>query len=194
MYFPNLYGRTLLSSEPMQDTTPVFRGKISIVNIFSSLWAERQTATFVGLQQNPVLHDIINQSHSKAQRVEINTEDNWSKEWLIRMFMWNMRRKIPQEQHGKYFLVRKGFTEDLKSAIGMANSRVGYVYLLDEQCKIRWAGSSVASQTELESLNNGLRRLVTKKSGTSNAGFTKESTSRLQPNYDEGQQAAVEAQ
>lgn len=45
----------------------------------------------------------------------------------------------------------------------MMNSKVGYVYLLDDACHIRWAGSGNAEPSEIESLNNGLERLIEEK-------------------------------
>ncbi|EGE00222.1 hypothetical protein TESG_07538 [Trichophyton tonsurans CBS 112818] len=163
LYFPNLFGRTLLRSNPMQHTTPVLRGKISLVRVFASLWAESQTVTFVGEKENPELQKIIADAGPLVQKVDINNEDNRLKALLVRLFMGSMRRKMPSEQHGRYFLVRKGFTNYLKDQIGMLNGKVGYVYLLDENCKIRWAGSSIAGAEELESLNRGLQKLVSEK-------------------------------
>jgi len=85
------------------------------------------------------------------------------KAWLIRMFMWRMRRNSPTEQHNRYFLVRKGLSDELKEAIGMMNSKVGYIYLLDDDCRIRWAGSGHAEEIEMQSLNNGVQKLVEEK-------------------------------
>ncbi|KMU87354.1 mitochondrial ATPase complex subunit ATP10 [Coccidioides immitis H538.4] len=163
LFFPNLFGRTLDRLNPLQHTTPVFRGKISIVSVFSSLWAEQQAASFVGIKQNPTLHQILQGSNELVQQVQINVEDNWLKALLIRSFTSRLRKKLPEAQHGKYFLVTKGFTDQLKEQIGIINGKVGYVYLLDEVCRIRWAGNSVATPPEMESLNNGLRRLVEEK-------------------------------
>lgn len=95
-----------------------------------------------------------------VQKVDINLEENAMKAWLVRMFMWRMRANLPKEQHERYFLVRKGLTDGLKEAIGMMNSKVGYVYLLDENCRIRWAGSGPAEEGELDGLNNGVRKLI----------------------------------
>jgi hypothetical protein len=36
--------------------------------------------------------------------------------------------------------------------MGMTNSRVGYVYLVDEECRIRWAGCADAMKEESEAL------------------------------------------
>ena len=163
LYFPNLAGHTLASPKLRQDTTSILKGKISVVSVFCGLWAERQVATFVRPNNNPDMHEAIREGEGLAQRIEINVEENTLKAWLIRMFMWRMRQTMLSEQHGRYFLVRKGFAERLKEAIGIINGKVGYVYLLDENCRIRWAGSGPAESGELQSLNNGIRKLVEEK-------------------------------
>ncbi|PYH88688.1 hypothetical protein BO71DRAFT_453923 [Aspergillus ellipticus CBS 707.79] len=161
LYFPNMHGITLASpSEPL-NTTTLFRGKITIVNLFSSVWAESQVVTFTGRDQNPGLYAAIADAPAgMVQKVDINLEENSLKAGLIRMFMWRMRAKLAQEQHERYFLVRRGLDDGLKESIGMMNGKVGYVYLLDENCRIRWAGSGPAEEGELEGLNNGIKRLV----------------------------------
>ncbi|KAL4741412.1 ATP10 protein-domain-containing protein [Aspergillus similis] len=160
LYFPNLYGTTLASPKVPQNTTSILRGKVSVVNLFSSVWAESQVATYTGPQFNPGLYEAFKEGGHLVQKVDINVEDNILKAWLVRMFMWRMRGKLPKEQHPRYFLVRKGLDDGLKEAIAMMNSRVGYVYLLDENCRIRWAGSGPAEPAELEGLNNGVRKLI----------------------------------
>jgi ATPase complex subunit ATP10 len=149
------------------------------------LWAERQVATFVGKEQNPGLHELLNGSPSIAQQVEINVETNWLKALLVRLFMGSTRRRYPTEQHGRYFLVTKGFSGPLQEQIGMMNGMVGYVYLLDEACKIRWAGCGLATPDELTSLNNGIRRLIEQRklSPTSQASASTAEGSGLDNNH-----------
>ena len=53
-----------------------------------------------------------------------------------------------------------GLTEDVRDAMGLLNSQVGYIYLLDPDCRIRWAGSGHAWAGEVDSLNAGIRKLV----------------------------------
>jgi ATPase complex subunit ATP10 len=160
LYFPNLHGRTLISSRHGDDTTPILRHKISVVSIFSSTWAERQIQTFVSERENPDLSAVLQESDGVARRVDVNVEENAIKAGLIRLFMPNIRRRIPRDQHGRYFLVRKGISEEIRDAIGFLNGKVGYVYLLDGECRIRWAGSGRAAKEEKESLVRGVRRLV----------------------------------
>ncbi|KAI9775979.1 MAG: Mitochondrial ATPase complex subunit atp10 [Geoglossum umbratile] len=160
LYFPNLHGKTLLSPRRSTDTTPVLQGKISVVGVFSSTWAERQVQTFVGETQNPELGVAIRESGGVAGRVDVNVEENALKAALIRLFMPSIRREIPRERHGRYFVVRRGISEEIRDAIGFLNGKVGYVYLLDGECRIRWAGSGRAGGEEKEGLVRGVRRLV----------------------------------
>lgn len=163
LYFPNMHGVTLASPKDPQNTTTQLRGSISVVNLFSSVWAEGQVATFTGPEQNPGLVEAMASGGSLVQRIDINLEENRLKAFLVKRFMWRMRQKLPTEQHSRYFLVQKGFDQALKETVGMMNSKVGYVYLVDSECRIRWAGSGPADESELEGLNAGVQKLVEEK-------------------------------
>lgn len=92
--------------------------------------------------------------------VQINHEENWMKAMIVKFFMYNLRKQRAAENWGRYFLVRKGFTEEMRDAIGLLNSKVGYTYLLDGECRIRWAGSGEAELEEKEGLIRSVRRLI----------------------------------
>lgn len=74
--------------------------------------------------------------------------------------MWNQRQKLGSENWDKYFLVEKGLTMELRDMIGLLNSKVGYIYLLDRECKIRWAGCGFCEDYEREGLLKGVRKLI----------------------------------
>jgi mitochondrial ATPase complex subunit ATP10 len=150
LYFPNLHGKTLLSPRRGNDTTPALQDKISVVSIFSSAWAERQVQTFVGETENPDLSLALQESGGVAGRVDVNVEENALKAGLIHLFMPSIRRRIPRDRHGRYFVVRRGISEEIRDAIGCLNGKVGYVYLLDGECRIRWAGSGRVEETTAE--------------------------------------------
>jgi ATPase complex subunit ATP10 len=42
--------------------------------------------------------------------------------------------------------------EYLREPLGMTNSRIGYVYLVDENLKVRWAACADAKEEEEEAL------------------------------------------
>lgn len=95
-----------------------------------------------------------------AQVVRINYEDNAGKAWLIKLFMGSLRKQMAEKDWDKYLLVRRGITDDIRESIGLLNSKVGYTYLVDQHCRIRWAGSGTCLPEERESLAKGLRRIV----------------------------------
>ncbi|KAA6410937.1 MAG: F1F0 ATP synthase assembly protein [Lasallia pustulata] len=160
LYFPNLQGITLATPRQLCDTTPVLKDRVSIVSVFSETWAERQVATFVGEKENPELQAVLREGKGVAQRVEINYEPSAIKAALIRLFMPGLRRRMDKDAHGRYFVVRRGVTEEMRDDVGWINSKVGYVYLVDRECKIRWAGSGRAEAGEKAGLVAGVRRLV----------------------------------
>ncbi|KAF4547808.1 ATP10-like protein [Elsinoe fawcettii] len=162
-YFPNLRGRTLEDVDA--DTTDVLQGQISVVSVASSSWAQKQADAWCQERQNPGLEGLLDHwpgrdQGRRAQLVEINYEPNSWKYWLVKMFA-NQQRKIrSQFRWGRYFTVHKGFSQDLRLAIGMPNEKVGQVYLVDERCKIRWAGHALPEEQEKESMVKNLRRLL----------------------------------
>ena len=160
LYFPNLQGITLATPRQLCDTTQVLEDKVSVVSVFSEMWAERQTATFVGEKENQELRAVLKEGKGVAQMVDINYEPNAMKAALIRLFMPGLRRRVPTDAHGRYFVVRRGLTEEIRDDVGWINSKVGYVYLVDKECKIRWAGSGTAEAGETEGLVAGVKRLL----------------------------------
>jgi ATPase complex subunit ATP10 len=158
LYFPNFHGNTL--AEKGADTTNVLQGKISVVNVYSSQWGETQVQTFTGKKVNTPLHQLLAQSGHAVQMVDINIEENSIKAWIIALFQWRLRASKPKENWGKYFVVKRGVSEQIRETIGLLNGRVGYVYLVDEDCKIRWAASGDAEGSEMDDLNRAVAKLV----------------------------------
>jgi ATPase complex subunit ATP10 len=71
-----------------------------------------------------------------------------------------LRKRLGVDNWGRYFLVRKGISDQIRDAVGLLNSKVGYTYLLDGECRIRWAGSGPCEGDEKEGLVRGTRRLI----------------------------------
>lgn len=174
LHFPNFFGRTLQKGLERRDrkdgyrglgrdTSTVMRRKVSVVNFVTSEWAVRQVGTFF----SDGLDDVIRQNSDVAQMVDINYENNLLKYWIWRLFgLRRLRKTIPEpEMQGRYFLVRRGFSDEMKEAMGVLNEKAGYVYLVDGEGKIRWAGSAVAGDGERESLVRGVRKLIAEARG-----------------------------
>jgi ATPase complex subunit ATP10 len=157
LYFPNFHGYSLAAS--VADTTPALEGKVSVVNVYSSAWGEAQANSFTG-PQNTELKEVLNQNKNVCQKIDVNIEENDLKAWILALFHWSLRRQRNKEDWGKYFIVRRGVSDLIRETLGMLNRRVGYVFLVDQDLKIRWAGSGDAEGTERDDMNKGLRRLV----------------------------------
>ena len=163
LYFPNIHGRTLAKGDPSAkaaDTTPLLEGHTSVVSVFSSVWAEKQAQSFTSSNANPALHEAVAASRGRAQLVQINVEEDPLKAWLIRLFSWSLRQRVGKENWNRYFLVRKGISDEIRESIGLLNSKVGYTYLVDHHCRIRWAGSGDAQPDEQEGLVKGVQRVL----------------------------------
>ncbi|KAL8997998.1 MAG: hypothetical protein Q9169_002838 [Polycauliona sp. 2 TL-2023] len=173
LYFPNMVGSTLASPSTPSDTTSVLQDRISVVSVYSGRWAEMQTQSFTDEKRHPEIAAVFQQQQQQqrqqeigqdappqVQRVEINVEPDWMKALIVRTFMGGIRKQRKEEDWQKYFLVRRGVTEEMRAAMGMANSKVGYVYLVDWLCRIRWAGSADAEGPEKDSLVAGVQRLI----------------------------------
>ena len=127
-----------------------------------------QTRSFTDDNNNLELGALISQQQNEGrktgapllQRVEINVEPDWMKALIVRIFMGGIRKQRRKEDWERYFLVKRGVTDEVREAMGMANSKVGYVYLVDWHCRIRWAGSADAEQAEKEGLVAGVQRVL----------------------------------
>ena len=166
-YFPNFQGYTLADSWSYLDTTKVLRGKVSIVSFVSESWAEEQARSFVGKKENAKLARLLEELKGEKglHKVLINYEDDWFKKILIYMFLWYARRKSDRldgkDMRARSFIVTRGVDREFfENGLGVTNLRVGYVYLVDQNCKIRWVGNGDASEAEKASLVRVARRLV----------------------------------
>lgn len=169
LYFPNVWGPTLAKDDGPdggRDLAPVLQGKISIISMQNARYAEMQVDSFLSSTSNPDLEPLMTSSNGRIQRIDINMQTDFVREFLVRLSVGKLRKQIPEERWDKYFRIklprdiRRGLTEDVRDAMGVLNAEVGYVYLVDSSAKIRWAGSGDAWEGEVDSLNAAVRRLL----------------------------------
>lgn len=150
LYMPNFVGRTIKESDGSEyrPTTGVLSGKISIVRIFTSIVGEEQTRSYFNDEYTPYTIP-----ESGFQVVNINLPDNFATEFLVRWYAGKIRETIPDpSRHSRYFIARKGVTKEMRDSLNMENKYAGYIFLVDKQCKIRWAACGTASDEEKASL------------------------------------------
>lgn len=102
----------------------------------------------------------------------INIEETRLRAFILKASRGGLRKVIAEEAWERYFVVNKGlhpggrwkapadFPGGVREALGISNTKVGYVYLVDWECRIRWAGSAKADAGEAEALAKGVTKLV----------------------------------
>lgn len=187
LYFPNITGRTLASPDIIA-TTALLDGRVSVVTYASSNWAQEQIKSYTSaLEETQVPGYVADEDHLDAlregdktrlrgtwQRVTLNVEENAFKSFLLKMSLGGVRKTVGREQWLRYLLVRKGLTDEWKQSVGIFNQRVGYVYLVDAFCRIRWAGCGVAKEDEKKAFIRGLQKLVEEEDVRRTTGNVKE--------------------
>lgn len=163
LYFPNMVGYTHADPRSYQNTTTLLSGKVSVLSLAQEQWAANQARTFTGETENPALATEMEQWKAQGlQKVCITLEEDMLKAILVWVFKERAKKQMPMELWPRSMVVRKGVTHMVKQSIGMTNSKVGYVYLVDQDCKIRWAGNGDATDEERDGLVKVVRRLMEK--------------------------------
>ncbi|ORY92939.1 ATP10 protein-domain-containing protein [Leucosporidium creatinivorum] len=152
LYFPDIEG-VALSNKEKTHTTDLFPGKVSLVVLSSFKSSEEHINSFV----RPALADL--QDDPAFQYVYINLQENPLKSFLVTMFLSSLRKTIPVSQQPSYLLSHQSL-EYLREPMGMMNKHVGYVFLVDWEARIRWAGCSWATADEEEALRRCSHVLV----------------------------------
>ncbi|KAJ9108867.1 hypothetical protein QFC21_000187 [Naganishia friedmannii] len=119
------------------------------------------TAPPVLIRQDKALYFPNIQGTSLASRKTTHTTDLFKG----RISVVTVLTARVSEEHANSFVadVLEDWEEDplfryiqLKEPLGITNKHVGYIYLVDPDCKIRWAGNAYATEEERQ----GLRKAV----------------------------------
>lgn len=91
--------------------------------------------------------------------IQINVQENMMKALLVSFYTASLRKAINKELHAYYLLSTQNL-EYVKEPLGMVNKHIGYVYVVDKDLKVRWAGGGLASEEEAKSMENCVRVLL----------------------------------
>ncbi|GHJ85782.1 hypothetical protein NliqN6_2184 [Naganishia liquefaciens] len=148
LYFPNIQGTSLETRKTIH-TTDLFRGRVSIVTVLTARVSEEHANSFVA----DVLEDW--EEDPMFRYVQINHQSNPLKSFLLQLFISGLKRAMPEHRWSGY-MIAGGEWGGLKEPLGITNKHVGYIYLVDPACRIRWAGNAYATEEE----RAGLRKAV----------------------------------
>ncbi|GAA5916322.1 hypothetical protein JCM8208_007393 [Rhodotorula glutinis] len=164
LYFPDIEGVSLATKGKVH-TTDLLEDKVSLVVFSSFRSSEEHINSFV----RPALADM--KDEKAFQYVYINLQENPLKSFLVSMFVSSLRKQVPVEHHPTYLLSHQSL-EYLREPMGMTNKHVGYVFLVDWNKKIRWAGCSWATEDEEEALRRCAHVLVERYRASKGPGGT----------------------
>lgn len=171
LYLPNVKGKSIGTSEENNTTTMCY-GRITVLAMLGTRMSEVHVKGFV----DPTIARYS--SHPLFQYVQINIQENLLKSLLVKLYINSLRAVVPANLQPTY-LVSSQNMEYVRDPLGMTNSKVGYVYLIDENLKIRWGGCADATQEEamsLETCTGVLLKRAEKTTGL-HAGKKKQKTS-----------------
>ncbi|KIY72359.1 hypothetical protein CYLTODRAFT_388706 [Cylindrobasidium torrendii FP15055 ss-10] len=143
LYFPDIEGKNL--NGQMKHTTDMCIGRVSIVAMITTQISEIHAKGFTQTTVNRF------SSNPLFQYVQINLQENMLKSLLVNLFVSNLQKTIPKELHHAY-LVSSQNMEYEREPLAMTNSRIGYVFLVDEDLKVRWGGCADAMPEEEQAL------------------------------------------
>ncbi|OCB84881.1 hypothetical protein A7U60_g8103 [Sanghuangporus baumii] len=152
LYFPDISGSCLAGSETVH-TTNLCKGKVSVIAMLSTAISEEHVDSFVRETNEAFL------SNPHYRFVQINLQENYAKALLVSLYVSSLRRNIPKELHPTYILSRQNM-EYVREPLRMNNKHIGFVYLLDSNLKVRWAGGGLALPSEAESLKRCTKVLL----------------------------------
>ncbi|KAL0249759.1 hypothetical protein I308_103060 [Cryptococcus tetragattii IND107] len=162
-YFPDITGKSLIGQNV--HTTDVFKGKATLVTIISTRLSEEHVQSFV----QPVLEDL--EGHPDFQFLTINHQPNALKSLLVSFFTSSLKRIVPEHQWPTYLISAGTWSPiDIIEPLGLGNSLLGYVFLVDHNAKVRWAACGLATEDEVKSFRRAAAVLVGRMKGGVGAG------------------------
>ncbi|KAI0346443.1 hypothetical protein BDW22DRAFT_1461829 [Trametopsis cervina] len=151
-YFPNVVGASLENSDTVH-TTDMLSKKISVISILSTKISEIQSHMFT----EPTVAQYNDNKH--FQHIKINLQENKMRSVLVSFFTRSIRKTMPPEQWPLYMISSQNM-DYIRKDMGLTNKYIGYVYLVDEQCRIRWAGCADPQPAEIQALKTCTGQLL----------------------------------
>ncbi|KIM27762.1 hypothetical protein M408DRAFT_329912 [Serendipita vermifera MAFF 305830] len=160
LYFPNMSGKPIGESPPPEDksqspenrkeqrmlrgpyipmeggkchTGQIGQGNVSIIAITNSQISQEHVKAWTrGLTDKW-------RGHERFRFLHVNLQQNPLRTFLVSMFASKLRQEVPKYFHQSYIISYENI-DYVREAIGLENKFVGYVYLVDWENRIRWAG------------------------------------------------------
>ncbi|GME99412.1 unnamed protein product [Ambrosiozyma monospora] len=160
LYFPNFTTRTL-EDKTVELMDVLSKNKITILRVVSTESGVETTEDYFKVpksEENYLTEAGLKQLHQEfpnTQIVQLTLSDRWSKHF-VHTFVTpsKLRKTLPEELHSRYLVAfrDKVLDRDSRERLLITNTYSGYVYLIDDQFKIRWAGSGLPEPKEVSGM------------------------------------------
>lgn len=157
-YMPNFEAQDL--SRKKINTTEKLVGKVTLMSFVYAKFGEPHVETFI----QPFLNKY--KGSEDIQVVEVNVQENLLKQLLLKAFVPLIRKNLVEERKDNYCLIMKDISKTRKS-LDMTNQYIGYVFLVDENCKVRWTAHGPATPEEVGNMLAMTDYLAEKKNNSS---------------------------
>ncbi|OWB78814.1 hypothetical protein B5S32_g3018 [[Candida] boidinii] len=175
LYFPNFKVKSL-TGKNVEVMKALHKSEITILRIYSTESGADATKNYFNIPNSEDTYlsdsgiDILKQSFPHTQIVQMVLSENWSK-FFVHKFVSppKIKAQLPKSQYENYLIAlrEKVLTRDEREKLLMTNVYAGYIFLIDSSYKIRWVGSGLPDQKEVDGLwkaVKGLEKELTLKS------------------------------
>ncbi|KAI8359127.1 ATPase assembly factor ATP10, partial [Choanephora cucurbitarum] len=139
-YMPNFEVQTL--SRQKINTTEKLLGKITLMTFVYAKFGEPHAESFI----KPFLEKY--KGHQEIQLLEVNVQENMLKQLLLKAFVPSIRKNLAPERKDNYCLILKDISRTRKF-LDMTNQYIGYAFLVDQDCRVRWTAHGEATPEEI---------------------------------------------
>ncbi|EFC36518.1 ATP synthase assembly protein Atp10, partial [Naegleria gruberi] len=105
-------------------------------------------------------------SVNKTQCIDLSISENYVVSWLESYVTKNLKSVVPEKMHANTlltFLKNNNETFKFKDAVEITNSKTCYVFVIDQQCRIRWRGCGSPEGKEKDFMISAIQQLLTQR-------------------------------
>lgn len=168
LYFPNFRVKSL-TGKRMDLMDVLDKSKLSILRIYSTDAGYEMTNDYFKIKNSSDNYmsesgiEVFKQEFPDVQIVEVVLSENASKHF-IHTFVTpgKLLKQRPKEQHDKYLIARRDtvLSRDDREKLLLTNAYSGYIYVVDNSYKIRWAGSGWPTEQEVDGLWKAIKGIL----------------------------------
>ena len=149
-YFPDFISANINGDQ--KSLGEILEGKVNLVRLYSTVSGEQCVKSWFKSEEKDLAgtnYDEFETSYPTAQIIDINIPQNWLKGFILGLSKSNIKKTMPPSRHENYFILPDHiFKYDVREKLLCDNMCSGYIYLLDHNGRIRWAGSGYADEEE----------------------------------------------